>query len=68
MSSYGETKALLETLKLKGAAKKLDGLLESAESEALSFSAFLHRTLAAELTDRGERRLKHNLIPLRTSR
>ena len=61
MSSYGETKALLETLKLKGAAKKLDGLLESAESEALSFSAFLHRTLAAELTDRGERRLKRNL-------
>ncbi|MDA3947917.1 MAG: hypothetical protein PF508_01720 [Spirochaeta sp.] len=40
MSSFADTKALLESLKLKGAAKKLDGLLEVAESEELSFSAF----------------------------
>jgi DNA replication protein DnaC len=61
MSSFQDTKALLESLKLKGAAKKLDGLLETAQSEELSFSGFLHRTLEAELTDRSERRLKRNL-------
>lgn len=61
MSSFADTKALLESLKLKGAAKKLDGLLEAAQSEELSFSAFLHRALEAELTDRGERRLRRNL-------
>jgi DNA replication protein DnaC len=61
MSSFADTRALLESLKLKGAAKKLDGLLETAQSEELSFSAFLHRALEAELTDRGERRLKRNL-------
>ncbi len=61
MSSFAETKTLLESLKLKGAARKLDGLLETAQSEELSFSAFLHQTLEAELSDRGERRLKRNL-------
>lgn len=61
MSSFADTRALLESLKLKGAAKKLDGLLEAAQSEERSFSAFLHRALEAELTDRGERRLKRNL-------
>lgn len=61
MSSFQDTKALLESLKLKGAAARLEGLLQTAESEELSFSAFLHRTLEAELTDRSERRLKRNL-------
>ncbi len=61
MSSFTDTKALLESLKLNGAAKKLDGLLEAAQNDQLSFSAFLHRTLEAELIDRGERRLKRNL-------
>lgn len=61
MSSFADTTVLLETLKLNGAAKQLDGLLKTAESEELSFSGFLHRTLEAELTDRSERRLKRNL-------
>jgi DNA replication protein DnaC len=61
MSSYQQTKVLLESLKLKGAARKLESLLEAAQSEELSFSAFLHQTLEAELTDRSERRLKRNL-------
>lgn len=61
MSGYQQTKALLESLKLKGAARKLDGLLQTAENEELSFSAFLHQTLEAELSDRSERRLKRNL-------
>lgn len=61
MSDYQQTKALLESLKLKGAARKLDSLLEAAESEELSFSRFLQQTLEAEITDRGERRLKRNL-------
>jgi DNA replication protein DnaC len=61
MSGYQQTKALLESLKLKGAARKLDGLLQTAENDQLSFSAFLHQTLEAELSDRSERRLKRNL-------
>lgn len=61
MSSFADTTVLLETLKLNGAAKQLDGLLKTAESEELSFSGFLHRTLEAELADRSERRLKRNL-------
>ncbi len=61
MSGYGQTKALLESLKLKGAAGKLDTLLQSAESERMSFAAFLHHTLEAEIADRAERRLKRNL-------
>jgi DNA replication protein DnaC len=61
MSGYQQTKALLESLKLKGAARKLDGLLHTAENDQLSFSAFLHQTLEAELSDRSERRLKRNL-------
>ena len=61
MSSYQQTKVLLESLKLKGAARKLESLLEVAQTEELSFSAFLHQTLEAELTDRSERRLKRNL-------
>lgn len=61
MSGYQQTKALLESLKLNGAARKLDALLETAESETLSFSGFLHQTLEAELCDRSERRLKRNL-------
>ena len=61
MSNYQQTKALLESLKLKGAAQKLDGLLQTAEHDQLSFSAFLHKTLEAELVDRSERRLKRNL-------
>lgn len=61
MSSYQNTKALLEQLKLTGAAKQLEGLLASAESEEQSFAAFLHATMQAEVTDRAERRLKRNL-------
>nr|WP_219812046.1 ATP-binding protein [Alkalispirochaeta sphaeroplastigenens] len=61
MSGYQQTKAILESLKLKGAARKLDTLLELAESESLSFSGFLHQTMEAELQDRSERRLKRNL-------
>lgn len=61
MSSFEETKALLELLKLKGAAKNLDEVLREAESEELAFSAFLRRTLESELSDRSERRLKRNL-------
>ncbi|SIR13204.1 DNA replication protein DnaC [Alkalispirochaeta americana] len=61
MSGYQQTKAILESLKLKGAARKLDTLLERAESESLSFSGFLHQTMEAELQDRSERRLKRNL-------
>jgi len=61
MSSYQNTRALLEQLKLRGAAQKLDILLSAAESEEQSYAAFLHETLQAELTDRGERRLKRNL-------
>lgn len=61
MSGYAQTKALLDSLKLKGAARKLDALLEAAESEELSFSGFLQQTLEAEITDRTERRLKRNL-------
>ena len=61
MSGYTQTKALLDSLKLKGAARKLDALLEAAESEELSFSGFLQQTLEAEISDRTERRLKRNL-------
>ena len=61
MSDYQQTKALLESLKLKGAAGKLDSLLEAADGERMSFAAFLHRTLETEIADRTERRLKRNL-------
>ena len=61
MSSYHNTKAVLEQLKLTGAAKQLEVLLASAESEEQSFAAFLHATMQAELVDRAERRLKRNL-------
>lgn len=61
MSDYQQTKTLLESLKLKGAARKLESLLDAAESEELSFSSFLQQTLEAEITDRSERRLKRNL-------
>jgi DNA replication protein DnaC len=61
MSAYTETQDLLETLKLKGAAKKLESLLETAENEAMSFADFLRHTLQSELSDRAERRLKRNL-------
>ena len=61
MSCFEQTKALLEVLKLNGAAKHLDGVLREAESEQLAYAAFLHRTLESELNDRSERRLKRNL-------
>lgn len=61
MSEFQQMKVLLESLKLAGAARKLDTLLEGAESEQLSFSVFLRRTLEAEIIDRSERRLKRNL-------
>jgi len=61
MSAYTDTQALLHTLKLKGAARKLESLLHSAETESMSFAAFLHHTLEAEIGDRAERRLKRNL-------
>lgn len=60
MNDYRHTRTLLESLKLKGAAQKLEVLLESAETDGMSFAAFLQHTLEAEITDRSERRLKRN--------
>ena len=61
MSGYEQTKALLESLKLRGAASKLEVLLEAAEKEGMSFAGFLRATLESEIADRAERRLKRNL-------
>lgn len=61
MSTYSNTQVLLETLKLKGAAKRLESLLETAENESMTFTDFLRTTLETELADRAERRLKRNL-------
>ena len=61
MSDYQRTKGLLETLKLKGAAAKLDKILQAAEDRQLSFAGFLHHALETEIADRSERRLKRNL-------
>jgi DNA replication protein DnaC len=61
VSTYAETQTLLQSLKLKGAARSLDALLEAAQSQEMSFADFLHQTLQAELTDRAERRLTRNL-------
>jgi len=61
MNAWQNTRALLESLKLKGAAGKLEVLLQTAESEELSFAEFLQHTLESEIADRTERRLKRNL-------
>jgi DNA replication protein DnaC len=61
MSDFHHTRTLLESLKLKGAARKLEVLLDTAESEEMSYARFLHHTLETELSDRSERRLKRNL-------
>lgn len=61
MSTYAETQALLQSLKLKGAARNLDSLLGDAQDRSISFADFLYRTLQAEITDRAERRLTRNL-------
>jgi DNA replication protein DnaC len=61
MSVTSESTRKLDALRLRGAAAQLDGLLERAQSESMTYQAFLDAVTDAELRDRGDRRLKRNL-------
>ena len=61
MSVTTESTRKLDALSLRGAAAQLDGLLERAQSENMTYQAFLDAVTDVELRDRGDRRLKRNL-------
>lgn len=61
MSATLETTRKLETLRLRGAAASLDGILARAQEEGRTYRDFLDELLDTELRDRNERRLKRNL-------
>ena len=61
MSATLETTRKLETLRLRGAAASLDGILSRAQEEGRTYRDFLDELLDTELRDRNERRLKRNL-------
>jgi DNA replication protein DnaC len=61
MSVATESKRKLESLRLRGAATGLETLLERAQSEGLTYQAFLEALVDTELRDRTDRRLKRNL-------
>ena len=61
MSDATATIEVLGSLKLKGAGKQLNELLDDAQANTRSYLEFLDRLLAAEIEDRAERRLRRNL-------
>ena len=61
MSVTAESTRRLDTLRLRGAAAQLDTLLERAQTESLTYQAFLDSVMDSELRDRSDRRLKRNL-------
>ncbi len=61
MSDAAATIEVLAGLKLKGASKELHALLDDAQENTHSYLEFLDRLLAAEISDRAERRLRRNL-------
>jgi len=61
MSISAESTRKLETLRLRGAAAGLETLLERAQSEGLTYQAFLDALVDSELRDRTDRKLKRNL-------
>ena len=61
MSNSAATIEVLAALKLKAAGDQLHALLDDAQTQTRSYLEFLARLLAAEISDRAERRLKRNL-------
>ena len=61
MTATSESTRKLETLRLRGAAAQLDGIIERAQTDNLTYQAFLDAIVDTELKDRSDRRLKRNL-------
>jgi len=61
MKSYEHTLQLLDALKLRGIAGKLDEEINDAEGQKVSYLTFLNSLLKLEVADRRERKLKRNM-------
>jgi len=62
MKAYEQTLTYLHTLKLKGAAERIDELITDAERQKISYMTFLNSLLSTEITDRVTRRVQRNMV------
>jgi DNA replication protein DnaC len=61
MNTVADTVRALESLRLRGAAFKLDELVERAQREKITYLSFIETIVDAEIGDRNDRRLTRNL-------
>ena len=62
MKAYEQTLSYLRTLKLKGAADRIDELITDAERQKISYMTFLNSLLSTEITYRITRRVQRNMV------
>jgi len=62
MKAYEQTLSYLRTLKLKGAADRIDELITDAERQKISYMTFLNSFLSTEITYRITQRVQRNMV------
>ena len=64
MKAYQQTLSFLDTLKLRGAAHRLDEIIHDAEMDKTSYLTFLNTLLSTEIEYRIKRRVERNMTGL----